>query len=137
MPALISSVARTAAVFVAAFALVLVTATPGQAQSIIDPGRRTDWSQAGVSGGIVHRTTNCATFSPGATAAQIDSAIAAWTTGVVFLKAGTYILTAGITFNLKDNVTLRGAGPDRTILKVAAPDSCGGVSANICVPGAA
>lgn len=118
-------------------ALLLCLAGPVQAQPVIDPSRTTDWSQAGVLGGIPHRTTICATFNPGATAAQINSAIASCTNGVVFLNPGTYNLTTGITFGNRDNVTLRGAGPGRTILKIAAPDSCGGVQANICIQGAA
>ena len=56
---------------------------------IIDPLRATDWSHPGVAGGIVNRTTICQTLNPGATAANINSAIAACNNGVVFLSAGT------------------------------------------------
>lgn len=121
------------------FPVVVLLGLPASspAQTILDASRRIDWSQAGVPGGIPDRTTICATLSPGATAAQINSAIAACANGVVHLNAGIYNLSAGLTFNGRDNVTLRGAGPDRTILRIAAPDSCGGVSSNICIQGAA
>ena len=119
------------------FVVVLGVPALVQAQAVLDPNRRTDWSQAGVTGGIPERTTICATLSPGATASQINSAIASCSNGVVYLNAGIYNLSTGVTFNGRDNVTLRGAGPDRTILRVAAPDSCGGVSSNICIQGAA
>src|SRR5882762_1332410 len=80
---------------------------------ILDPSRAIDWSVSGlgIPGGIPNRTTNCATLSPGATSSQIDSAIASCPSGqVVFLNAGTYLLSSGITFNGHSNVTLRGAG---------------------------
>jgi hypothetical protein len=84
--------------------------TRGKADGIC----RIDWSQAGVSGGIRNRTTICATLNPGATAGQINSAIAACPSGqVVKLNAGTYSLSSGIDFNARSSVTLRGDGPDR------------------------
>jgi hypothetical protein len=100
---------------------------------VLDSNRAVDWSQAGA-GTLPSRTTVCATFSPGASAAQINSAIAACPANqVVFLNAGTYNLSAGITFNGKNNVTLRGAGPDKTFLVFTGHDACGGLNANICV----
>jgi hypothetical protein len=81
----------------------------------IPQNRRTDWTYTGVPGGIPQRTTICATFSPGATASAINSAIAACNNGVVKLNAGTYTITGIKLF--KSNVTLRGAGADKTILR--------------------
>jgi len=81
-------------------------------------GRLTDWAYAGVPGGIPSRTKICATFSPGAKASAITAAINACDNGVVYLNAGTYSaasLGGGIEL-YKDNVTLRGAGADQTIL---------------------
>ncbi len=66
---------------------------------------------------------------------EINSAIAACGSGVVYLKAGTYNLSAGITFRGLSNVTLRGAGPAQTILKFTASDPCGGLHANVCIRG--
>ena len=94
---------------------------------IISSSRAIDWSKAGVIGGIPNRTTICATLNPGATASQINSAIAACPSGqVVKLNAGTYSLSGGIVFNNKSNVTLRGAGPDQTILAFSAGGGCAG-----------
>jgi hypothetical protein len=94
---------------------------------VISPSRAVDWSQAGVIGGILSRSTVCSTLSPGATAAQITTAITNCPAGdVVFLNAGTYNLAGGIVFNNKSNVTLRGAGPDKTFLIFTNGSSCAG-----------
>jgi hypothetical protein len=111
---------------------------PAQPSSseIISAERRTDWSQAGVVGGIPNRVNGtCATLDPGVTVAQINDAIANCSNGVVYLNAGTYDLSSGIAFRGKDNVTLRGAGPERTILRFTEPDLCGGLQADVCIDG--
>jgi hypothetical protein len=114
-------------------ALLLCLGTYAEAQTIINASRRIDWSQAGVTGGIPNRSTICTTLNPGATASQINTAIASCASGqVVFLNAGTYSLSAGIRFNNKRNVTLRGAGPDRTLLVFSAGSTCGGMGADVC-----
>src|SRR5438067_6010986 len=102
---------------------------------ILDTSRAIDWNKAGVIGGIPNRTTICATLNPGATASQINSAIAACPSGqVVKLNAGTYSLSGGIVFSNKSNVTLRGAGPDQTILAFSAGGGCAGWSgADVCL----
>ena len=113
--------------------LLLSLATYAEAQTVINASRRIDWSQAGVPGGIPTRTTICATLNPGASAAQINSAIAACPAGqVVFLNAGTYNLSTGVVFNNKNNVTLRGAGPNSTFLIFTAGNNCGGLGGNLC-----
>ncbi len=111
--------------------VLLCLPTYSQAQ-IIDPSRTIIWDP-GIPGGIPNRTTICATFNPGATAAQINKAIAACNNGVVFLSAGTYNLSAGIAFNGKSNVTLRGVGPDQTTLVFTGNVNCWGFGADICV----
>jgi concanavalin A-like lectin/glucanase superfamily protein len=116
-------------------AALLGLSTYSEAQTIIDPSRRIDWSQAGVPGGIPNRTTICATLNPGATAGQINSAIAACSNGVVFLNAGTYTLSTGINFGGNSNVTLRGAGPRQTVLRFTGADPCGGFAASVCLKG--
>lgn len=114
--------------------LVSVVAFSQAWNGIISSGRAVDWSTAGVSGGIPTRTTVCATLNPGATSAQINSAIQSCPSGqVVYLNAGTYNLSAGITFNNKSNVTLRGAGANQTLLVFSGPDACHGTAANICL----
>ena len=102
---------------------------------VIAPGRAVDWSNVGVPGGIPNRTTVCATLSPGASAAQINSAIAACPSGqVVSLNAGTYNLSAGVDFNGKNNVTLRGAGADQTFLVFSGGGAyCHNHNADVCI----
>jgi len=106
---------------------------PNSSNGIIDSSRSVDWSKPGIPGGIPARTTICATLNPGASSAQINSAIASCPGGqVVFLSAGTYTLSGGISFNGHSNVTLRGAGPTQTILNFTGGDSCGGQGGDIC-----
>jgi hypothetical protein len=113
--------------------VLLCLGTCAEAQTVINANRRVDWSQAGVTGGIPNRSTICATLNPGATASQINTAIASCASGqVVFLNAGTYALSSSIRFNNKRNVTLRGAGPDQTFLVFSAGSSCGGMGADVC-----
>ena len=103
-------------------------------QTIVTGSRSIDWSRAGVSGAIPNRTTVCATLNPGATAAQINTAIANCASGqVVKLNAGTYNLTTGLTLSGKSNVTLRGAGADQTFLVFAASTGCMVGGADICI----
>lgn len=103
------------------------------ASGIIAPSRMIDWSQSGVIGGIPNRTTICATLSPGASASQINSAISSCPSGgVVYLNAGTYNLSGGISLN-KSGVTLRGAGPAKTFLVFTGYTSSCGRNASVCV----
>src|SRR4029450_12863192 len=111
------------------FTLVIVPMVAhGQPWSgILSSSRATNWSSSGVAGGIQNRTTMCASLSPGASASQINSAIASCQSGqFVLLNAGTYNLSSGITFGDKSNVTLRGAGADKTLLKFSSGSSCRG-----------
>lgn len=119
--------------FAAALA-VAGTASAQQWAGLIDPQRAVDWSQAGVPGGIPSRTTICSTLNPGATSSQINSAIASCPANqVVYLNAGTYTLSGGINFNNKSNVTIRGAGPNQTIINFSGGADCIGIEADICV----
>jgi hypothetical protein len=98
----------TIAVIVAAS--VGIEPSSGQSLSVIAQSRRTDWSQAGASTSIPTRTTICATFNPGATVAQINSAIASCPNGqIVELGAGTFNLSGTINI-YRSNITLRGQG---------------------------
>ena len=123
-------------IFILVLLNLILWILPVQAQlwsGILDPARATPWSNAGVSSGIPSRTTICQTLNPGATADQINSAIAACPTGqTVKLNAGTYNLSAGI--NLESNVTLRGSGPDSTFLVFTNNTSCNGQFSLICAP---
>jgi hypothetical protein len=102
------------------FTLIALLALPSLASADPVPAsRRIDWTYTGVPGGIPNRTNICATFSPGATAAAINAAIAACNNGVVYLNSGTYTAASlGGTIQVyNSNVTLRGAGADSTILQ--------------------
>jgi hypothetical protein len=120
--------------------VLLLTPVAGQAQpwaGILSPARTTTWASPGVAGGIAHRTTICTTLQPGASASQINSALAACPSGqVVFLSAGTYRLSAGITFGSQSNVTLRGAGADQTLVQFSNGSSCNGLPSTICIKSA-
>lgn len=118
------------------FILLLVIPNVAHAQAwsgVVSSSRAIDWSTAGAT--IQSRTTICSTLNPGATSAQINSAIASCSNGqVVFLNAGTYSLSAMIDFANKSNVTLRGAGADQTFLIFSAGGNCAGFGgANICL----
>lgn len=108
----------------------------GQAWSgIISPSRAIDWSGVGAST-LPNRTTTCSSLTPANTLTDINNAIANCPAGqVVLLAAGTYNLAGGIIFNNKSNVTLRGAGPDRTFLIFTGGNSCGGSvwGGDICI----
>jgi hypothetical protein len=122
--------------FFPALILASLVSTAAHAQAwtgIIDPSRAINWSNAGVQGGIPNRTTICATLNPGATAAQISTALANCPAGqVVFLNAGIYTLTAGIVTQGKSSVTLRGAGANQTFLVFTGSSNCWGQSADVC-----
>ena len=102
---------------------------------VLAPGRAIDWTRAGVTGGIPSRTATCATLNPGATGAQINTAIQACPSGqVVVLTAGTYnISDTGIV--MKSGVTLRGAGADKTLMVFTATTYCNNQNACICFAG--
>jgi len=78
--------------------------------AVVPADRQMDWYQAGVPGGIPTVTTIYTTFSPGASAAQINTALNSCpSNSVVFLNAGTYDL-GGSEITIKtDGVVLRGA----------------------------
>ena len=81
---------------------------------ILHAGQAIDWSDAGV-GAIPARSTHCANLTPSATLAQINAALASCPGGeTVYLGAGTYAVTG--TVRVPSDVTLRGAGANRTIL---------------------
>jgi hypothetical protein len=129
--------------------LILIIPTLAHAQAwsgIIHPSRAIDWTSAGVVGGIPARSgTPCATINPegrpGAPVppTDVNAAIAscANSTGkVVYLNPGSYYFNAPIIFYSADktvtynNVTLRGAGADKTLLYFFATS---GENCDICI----
>jgi hypothetical protein len=126
---------RNRALFVCCLVLLALMTQVGRAQqSIVAADRSVDWRNVGIIGGIPNRTVVCATLNPGATAAQINNAIASCPSGrVVYLNAGVYNISGGITFNNKSNVTLRGAGANQTFLLFNSANGCHGTTADICL----
>lgn len=92
------------------------------AGSFLPSDRATKW-QPGLmaAGGIPVRTTICSTLEPGGAAtddtARIQAAISVCPAGqVVQLSAGTFLINDGHYLRINKSITLRGAGPGRTIL---------------------
>ena len=108
--------------------IFLCFSTYSEAQTVIDTSRRVDWSRVGIPGDIPTRTTICASLNPGATAAEINNAIAACPSGqVVFLNPGIYNLSAGIDVRgVLECSNAGGSGPS--------PETCEG--APVTLPGA-
>jgi hypothetical protein len=126
---------RRTRAYLTCFIMVCCSAS-SQAQTVIDASRRIDWSNAGVVGGIPTRTTICATLNPGATADDINSALAGCPPNqVVYLNPGAYILSSAISFVGRHNVTLRGAGADLTRITFSGASSCIIQRATVCMSG--
>jgi hypothetical protein len=85
----------------------------------IPAGQTYDWgTYTGVPGGIPHNTTIYVQLPPSSTAIDINNAISACPANqVVYLQAGTFNV-GRINFGSKTGVTLRGAGPNKTILNI-------------------
>jgi hypothetical protein len=73
-------------------------------------------------------------LNPGASAAQINSAISSCGAGQkVHLNAGNYNLSGGIAWSGKSSVTLEGAGADQTHLIFSANGGCHGEVSYVCL----
>jgi hypothetical protein len=98
-------------------AILVMASGLGIAQSwatFLLPGQAIDWSTTGV-GTIPARTVLCAQLTSSTTLAKMNAALASCPSGeTVSLAAGTYTIAG--TLHVPSNVTLRGAGPDKTIL---------------------
>ena len=123
------------------FVILLISPAVVHAQAwsgIISSTRATDWTKAGVVGGIPSASwTQCgSTIAAGASAATINAAIAACGTNqYVLLGPGTFNLSAALTWNGKSNVVLRGSGANSTFIVMASGvnNACGGYGTNICI----
>jgi hypothetical protein len=92
---------------------------------ILEPDRAIEWSGAGV-GTIPDRGTLCATLTPSASTAQINAALASCPAEkAVYLSPGIYAIDGNI--RVPSHVTLRGAGPGRTVLNATGIGLGGGV----------
>jgi hypothetical protein len=92
------------------------------ASSLLPAERMTQWQPGMMAvGGIAARATICATISPGNgvadDTARIQAAINVCPAGqVVQLAAGTFLINDGHYLRVNKSITLRGAGPGKTIL---------------------
>jgi hypothetical protein len=118
---------------------------------ILDPSRATDWTQAGVQGGIPYYTTICQTVNPsGDTAGATDvtnintalSTCAGLSSStapqVVLLNSGTFYANSNIGPPLASKyLVMRGKSPTNTIIKwVNTSASCGhSTGTDICFQG--
>ena len=107
--------------------LFFSTFSHGQAWSgVLAPARATDWTQAGIPGGIPDAswascTTNAcnALYGGTVTGASITAALAsAPNNTVVRVPAGSYTISTSAYAN-RSNVVLRGAGPTQTTLTLS------------------
>lgn len=110
-----------------AFALVIAWTSLAEAQAwkgIIDDKRATDWTLAGVAGGLPDASwTPCGASIDAYDGApdKINTALAACGANqYVALGAGTFHLSGSIDFAHKDHVVLRGAGASKTKLVFSA-----------------
>lgn len=96
---------------------------------ILDPSRATDWSNAGIPGGIPNYAAACQTVAlqntgntsvdgpANSTAIQNSLNACSGTAQAVLLPAGTWSVAGIMPQNAIQQVVLRGAGPLQTILK--------------------
>lgn len=111
-------------IVLAVLALSAVHTQKARAVYSFPTSRVINWSTAGVSGGIpsrakIYKTLQASAYGNGSTDASsaINSALASCPAGeVVLLSAGTFEIAN--TIKVPSNVTLRGSGPQSTILSM-------------------
>lgn len=115
---------RFTVIVLALTALSVVCAPKGRAEYSFPASRVISWSGAGVIGGIPSRTTiyktlQASSYGNGSNDASsaINSALSSCPSGeVVLLGSGTFKVAS--TIHVPSNVTLRGSGPQSTILNM-------------------
>lgn len=113
---------------------------PTSVSNPIDASRRIDWTTAGA-GTIPARSTVCFTEAATRTAAQINTDITNCGTGeVVYLDAGTFNNLGGQILINRDDVTVRGHGPQssggtKLHFSVGNDGACSNVTAYVCMKG--
>jgi len=124
--------------FVPVVLLCLSHVSRGQRLStnVLATARATDWTQAGIPGGIPSATwsqcvnTQCATVTNAGTSvtpAQISAALSnAPANTYVLLGSGTYNFSSGIIVTGANNVELRGSGPTSTKINFTSGSTCSG-----------
>ena len=125
--------------------IIFLAAPSARAQAwsgILNSSRATNWQRAtvGVSGGVPSAGwTQCGATIAAYTgsAAAINNAISSCGQNqYVLLGAGTFALSTPITVNGKNNVVLRGSGPNQTVIAPSGNTPCGnGRGSGICAGG--
>lgn len=126
---------------VSAGAPQFIIQVPATATNPIAASRRVDWTGAGVAGGIPATYTQCvnaacSTVSGGTvTITSINAALSgAPANTYVLLPAGSFTLSDGVDYSGgKQNVILRGAGADQTLLTFTNHATCHGSLAYVCM----
>lgn len=122
---------------------ILFLASVSQAQlwsGVLASSRATNWTDAGVVGGIPSESwTRCTTgtgtsvLPSSSTAAQINTAISGCDANhYVELGTGTFSLSTSLVWNSKSNIVARGQGADQTFLVFSNEASCQGTFAVVC-----
>ena len=114
--------------------LLILLGCPGFSQAqqlwsgIISPSRATDWTQAGIPGGLPDGNwTQCGSTIAAytGTAAAISTRIQSCKTNqYVLLGPGTFSLSTSIDFGTKGHVVLRGSGANATFIVFRAEARC-------------
>lgn len=111
--------------------ILTICITQGAIAEIISPDRRIEWTTAGIPGGTPNRTIICSTINAqtygnnatDATNAIQDALDTCPANQVVFLPEGVYKVSppanSNTILNMRDNTTIRGAGPGKTIISFA------------------
>ena len=127
--------------FVLLTVLILLPISPaarGQLWSgVLSPSRATDWTTAGA--GAIPTRSNCSTQpsvaagsgNASANTTAINNAVSACSGHQVNIPAGTFYV-AGVLIET-NNVTLAGAGADKTTLIFTVRETCGGYFGNVCI----
>src|ERR1700690_4209321 len=100
--------------------------------NVLPASRATDWSTAGVAGGIPTTYTQCgSTVVGGKSAASVQTLLAACANNTfLLLGAGTFNWSAGVQWNVGKRI-LRGSGANQTLIVMSGGSGCGGETAAI------
>jgi hypothetical protein len=108
---------RRFSILLAGLFALIAPPSMGNWSGILAPERASDWTLAGIPGGIPERTTVCQTVAAGAASSTIQTAINNCPVGqVVQLSAGTY---NSVNINIPKGIVLRGAGANATTLNLS------------------
>lgn len=98
---------------------------------VLAPNRAADWSKAGATT-IENRATRCGAIVTSDDVQALNTKIANCPAGsFVEFDARTFNFSGNILISGKSNITLRGAGPDKTIIKFTGYTGCPGFGSSL------